>query len=128
MTRLAQARSAARFAGGLYRERWDRWYAVRFRGDQLARLNLREGRRDPYAVYEDMRAFGPMVPTRLGNWATTSHPICKQVLRSRQFGVREEDGAVPGGSPRSSTCRSSASTRRTTSGCAGWPRPRSAPG
>ena len=99
MTRLTQARSAARFAGGLYRERWDRWYAVRFRGDQLARLNLREGRRDPYAVYEDMRALGPMVPTRLGNWATTSHPVCKQVLRSRRFGVREEDGTVPGGSP-----------------------------
>ncbi len=99
MTRLAQARSAARFAGGLYRERWDRWYAVRFQGDQLARLNLREGRRDPYAVYEDMRVLGPMVPTRLGNWATTSHPVCKQVLRSRRFGVREEDGAVPGGSP-----------------------------
>ena len=99
MTRLAQARAAASFAGGLYRERWNRWYAARFRGDQLARLNLAEGRRDPYAVYEDMRAIGPMVPTRLGNWATTSHPVCKQVLRSRQFGVREEDGTVPGGSP-----------------------------
>jgi P450-derived glycosyltransferase activator len=99
MTTVAQVRSAARFAGGLYRERWDRWYAVRFRGDQLARLNLREGRRDPYAVYEDMRAVGPMVPTRLGNWATTSHAVCRQVLRSREFGVREEDGALPGGSP-----------------------------
>jgi P450-derived glycosyltransferase activator len=99
MSRLDQGRTAARFAVGLYRERWDRWSAARFRGDQLARLSLREGRRDPYAVYEDMRALGPMVPTRLGNWATTSHPVCKQVLRSRQFGVREEDGGVPGGSP-----------------------------
>ncbi len=99
MTRLTQARAAATFAGGLYRERWNRWYAARFRGDQLARLSFKEGRRDPYAVYEDMRAIGPMVPTRLGNWATTSHPICRQVLRSRQFGVREEDGTVPGGSP-----------------------------
>ncbi len=99
MTRLHQAHAAARFAGGLYRERWNRWSAARFRGDQLARLSLREGRRDPYAVYEDMRALGPMVPTRLGNWATTSHPVCKQVLRGRQFGVREEDGTVPGATP-----------------------------
>ena len=99
MSTLTSVRSAATFAGGLYRERWDRWYAARFRGDQLARLNLREGRRDPYAVYEDMRAIGPMVPTRLGNWATTSYAICNQVLRNRQFGVREEDGTAPQHSP-----------------------------
>jgi cytochrome P450 len=41
-----------------------------------------------------MRAIGPMVPTRLGNWATTSYAVCNQVLRSRQFGVREEDGTA----------------------------------
>jgi len=99
MSSVTQLRSAASFATGLYRQRWDRWYAARFGGDQLARLSLPEGRRDPYAVYEDMRAIGPMVPTRLGNWATTSHPICKQVLRSRQFGVAEEDGGSPDGSP-----------------------------
>jgi cytochrome P450 len=46
-----------------------------------------------------MRAIGPMVPTRLGNWATTSYAICNQVLRSRQFGVREETGASPVRSP-----------------------------
>lgn len=91
MTTIAHARTAARFAGGLYRERWDRWYAGRVRGDDLARLSLPEGRRDPYAVYEQMRAKGPMLPTRLGNWVTTSHAVCNQVLRSRAFGVREED-------------------------------------
>lgn len=85
-----QVRQAAAFTTMLYRGRWDRWYAGRFEGDMLARLRLREGRRDPYAVYEQMRAQGPMIPTRLGNWATTSHPISRQVLRSRQFGVREE--------------------------------------
>jgi cytochrome P450 len=99
MTTVTQLRTAANFAGGLYKERWDRWYAARFRGDQLARLSLREGRRDPYAVYEDMRAIGPMIPTRLGNWATTNYAICNQVLRSRQFGVREESGAAPARSP-----------------------------
>jgi cytochrome P450 len=98
MTSVAQLRSAASFAGGLYRERWDRWYAARFRGDKLARLSTREGRRDPYAVYEEMRATAPMIPTRLGNWCTTSYQICHDVLRSRQFGVREESGTPRMGS------------------------------
>ncbi len=96
MTSQHELRRAAIFAGGLYRERWNRWYAARFRGDELARLSMRDGRRDPYAVYERMRAVGPMVPTRLGNWATTSHAICNQVLRSRTFGVREEDAEPMG--------------------------------
>lgn len=98
MTTVAQLRTAASFAGGLYKERWDRWYAGRVRGDQLARLALREGRRDPYAVYEQMRETGPMIPTRLGNWCTTSYEICNQVLRSRHFGVREQDGTPRMGS------------------------------
>ena len=98
MTSVANLRSAANFTGGLYRERWDRWYAARFRGDKLARLSTREGRRDPYALYEEMRATAPMLPTRLGNWCTTSYEICHHVLRSRQFGVREEDGTPRMGS------------------------------
>ena len=97
MSQVTQLRRATGFAAGLYRERYDRWYAGRFRGDALARLRLREGRRDPYAIYEEMRARGPMLPTRLGNWATTSHPLASQVLRSRRFGVRELEGAVDGG-------------------------------
>jgi len=128
MTTVSQVRSAASFAGGLYKERWDRWYAARFRGDQLARLSTREGRRDPYAVYEAMRAIGPMVPTRLGNWATTSYAICNQVLRSRQFGVREESGVSPVRSPQEEfDLSSSASTSPTTRGCGGWPHRRSVP-
>ena len=83
---------------GSVRERWDRWYAARFRGDKLARLSTREGRRDPYALYEEMRATAPMLPTRLGNWCTTSYEICHHVLRSRQFGVREEEGTPRMGS------------------------------
>jgi len=94
MSRLARARQAAAFAGGLYGQRWDRWYAGRFRGDDLARLRLREGRRDPYPIYEEMRTRGPMVRTRLGNWATPSHAVSKQVLRSRAFGVSEPGDVV----------------------------------
>jgi cytochrome P450 len=37
-----------------------------------------------------------MLPTRLGNWATTSHRICNTVLRDRRFGVAPADGPAPG--------------------------------
>lgn len=94
MSRLTPVRQAARFTTALWRERCDRWYAGWFRGDDLARLRLREGRRDPYPIYEEVRAKGPMQLNRLGNWATTSHAVCNQVLRSRTFGVAEP-GAVP---------------------------------
>ncbi|WP_295696630.1 cytochrome P450 [Lapillicoccus sp.] len=99
MPTATQVRKAGAFATALYGERVRRWYAGRLRGDGLARTRLKEGRRDPYAVYEQIRAQGPVVPTRLGNWATTSHPLCSQVLRSRKFGVRDPDlDLVHGGS------------------------------
>ena len=34
-----------------------------------------------------------MLPTRLGNYTTTSHRLCNEVLRSRQFGPSPEDGS-----------------------------------
>jgi cytochrome P450 len=34
-----------------------------------------------------------MLPTRLGNYSTTSHRLCNEVLRSRRFGVTPEDGS-----------------------------------
>jgi cytochrome P450 len=34
-----------------------------------------------------------MLPTRLGNYTTTSHALCNEVLRSRKFAVRPEDGS-----------------------------------
>lgn len=83
----------AAFAYGLRRERAAVWWAGRVHGDPLSRLRLREGRRDPYPIYEQMRARGLMLPTRLGNWSTTSHAVCSQVLRSRQFGTRPLEGA-----------------------------------
>ncbi|MEP7020972.1 MAG: cytochrome P450 [Pseudonocardiales bacterium] len=36
----------------------------------------------------------PWIPTRLGNWVTTSHTVCSQVLRERRMGVRPE-GTAP---------------------------------
>ncbi|MDQ2757977.1 MAG: cytochrome P450 [Actinomycetota bacterium] len=86
-----QARQAAVFAGTLYRDRGLQWFNGRVRGDGLARTRLKEGRHDRYAVYESIRAQGPMVRTRMGNWVTTSHKVSNQVLRSRIFGVRDPE-------------------------------------
>lgn len=98
MSTLHDIGTAGRFASSLYRQRTDLWWAGRMRGDLLSRVRLREGRRDPYPLYEQMRARGPMLPTRLGNWSTTSHALCSQVLRSRQFGTRPLESA-PGNIP-----------------------------
>lgn len=96
---VTQVRKASAFLSTLYAERARRWYAGRVRGDGLSRTRLREGRRDPYAVYEQIRAKGPVVPTRFGSWVTTSHPLCSQVLRSRRYGVRDPElEMVHGGS------------------------------
>ncbi|NUR70089.1 MAG: cytochrome P450 [Hamadaea sp.] len=80
--------STLSFAAQLWRQRADTLRAGYLRRDPIARLQLRPGRQDPYAIYEQMRAAGPMLPTRFGNLATTSHHICDSVLRDRRFGVR----------------------------------------
>ena len=83
---------AVSFASQLYRVRAGTTFAGYVRRDPMARLQLRPGRVDPYVIYEQMRAVGPLVPTRLGNWASTSHRICNLVLRDRRFGVRPPVG------------------------------------
>ena len=87
----SQAREAAVSAGTLYRDKGLQWFNGRVRGDGLARTRLKEGRLDRYAVYESIRARGPMVRTRMGYWVTTSHTLGNQVLRSRGFGVRDPE-------------------------------------
>jgi hypothetical protein len=82
---------AASFASGLYRQRVGTVYAGYVNRDPLALLRLRPGRVDPYSIYERMRASGPLAPTRLGDWVSTSHRVCAAVLRDRRF------GAVPAG-------------------------------
>ena len=56
---------------------------------------FRSGRMNPYVVYDRLRASGPLTPTRLGHWVSTSHSVCESVLRDRRFAVRPED-AEPG--------------------------------
>jgi cytochrome P450 len=79
---------AVSFAVSLYRQRADLAYYGYVNRDAMALLQLRPGRSDPYAIYERMRAAGTLMPTRLGNWASTSHRVCSTVLRDRRFGVR----------------------------------------
>ncbi|MGH3501604.1 MAG: cytochrome P450 [Nocardioidaceae bacterium] len=81
------------FAKQLYAERAGTWWHGYVRRDRMSLLQLRPGRDNPYAVYEQLRAAGPMLPTRMGNWVTTSHAMCNRVLRDRRFGVRPLDGA-----------------------------------
>ena len=83
------------FAGGLYRQRALLACAGYLGRDPMAQLQLRPGRVNPYAVYDRIRARGPLTPTRLGNWVSTSHSVCESVLRDRRFAVRPED-AQPG--------------------------------
>src|SRR5215472_7225387 len=79
------------FAGGLYRQRAVLACAGYLGRDPMAQLQLRPGRVSPYAVYDRIRARGPLTPTRLGHWVSTSHSVCESVLRDRRFAVRPED-------------------------------------
>jgi cytochrome P450 len=82
----------ARLVGRIYGQQALVFYWAYARDDVFSRLARPSGRTDPYPLYERLRAKGPIVPTRLGNYVTTSHPLCKDVLRSRNFGVVPADG------------------------------------
>jgi cytochrome P450 len=93
MTTATKAIQTAKFIGGMYRERARVHYWAHVRGDLFSRLILPNGHTDPYEIYEEMHARGPMLPTRLGNYSTTSHRLCNEVLRNRKFGVSPIDGS-----------------------------------
>src|SRR4051812_5705628 len=65
------------------------------RGDLVGRL-LRDPaqRADPYALYEELRARGPLVPSSLGP-VTASHAVASEVLRSADFGVGFDRSLAP---------------------------------
>jgi P450-derived glycosyltransferase activator len=81
-------RQAISFATGIYRQRAKVAYAGYVKQDPMALLMLRPGRDNPYAIYDQLREQGTLVPTRRGNWLSTSHRVCDSVLRDRRFGVR----------------------------------------
>ena len=79
----------------LYGERASTAYAGYIHRDPMALLRLRPGRANPYPIYDRIRASGPLVPTRLGNWVSASHGVCDSVLRNRRLGVRRADSGAP---------------------------------
>ncbi|MCV2490342.1 cytochrome P450 [Geodermatophilus sp. YIM 151500] len=65
------------------------------RGDPASRLlRDRAVRDDPFALYEQIRARGPLVPGSLG-LVTTSHPVAHAILRSDGFGVGWDAASAP---------------------------------
>ena len=65
-------------------------------GDPVALL-LRDAavRDDPYPLYEEVRARGPLSGSSLG-LVTASHAVAREVLRSESFGVGWDRSAAPG--------------------------------
>jgi cytochrome P450 len=92
-SKAARALAAGKFLGGMYTQRALTFYWARARGDLFNKLIDPSDHTDPYEIYERMRAIGPMVRTRLGNYSTTSYRISHDVLRSRNFGVTPDDGS-----------------------------------
>src|SRR4051812_19101702 len=65
------------------------------RGDLVGRLLRDPAVRDqPYELYEQIRAAGPLVPSSLG-LVTTSHAVAQEVLRSEQFGAGWDRSTAP---------------------------------
>ena len=65
------------------------------RGDLVGRLLREPALRDqPYAVYEQLRARGPLSGSSLG-LVTTSHPVAQEILRSERFGVGWDRSGAP---------------------------------
>lgn len=93
--RAAQLRSTARFAFNLYAERGRGAYEAYVRRVPFARLRFAPGREDPYPIYEQIRAEGALITTPMGNLATVDHAVCKEILRSRRWGVQPEGQAPP---------------------------------
>jgi cytochrome P450 len=93
-SRTSQLRQAGGFALRLYGERARGEFDAYVRRDPFSRLRHRPGRDDPYPIYEQLRRRGPFVGTRLGNLASVDHAVCREVLRSRRFGVQPENAAV----------------------------------
>jgi cytochrome P450 len=57
-------------------------------GDPIAELATLKDTTRAYAVYERIRARGPVTVSRIGALGVTSHPLCAEVLRRPEFGVQ----------------------------------------
>ncbi len=57
------------------------------RGDLAAKLLGVRQRKDPFPLYEQLRAHGELYVSRLGFFCTVSHPLCRTVLTDGRFGM-----------------------------------------
>ena len=92
--RVANAKARVRWfvLHGLFRS-VARRYAKR--GDLQARLIIDEDvRPNPFPIYEQIRARGPLSTTRIG-YITTSHELCGSVLRSDEFVTTSVTSGLP---------------------------------
>jgi cytochrome P450 len=89
---MAIGRQQLAFIKELYGTRLRIAYHAYVRREPAALLHLEPGRQDPYPIYDRIRELGILSPTPLGGWVTVSHAACDEVLRSRSFGVGQEDG------------------------------------
>ena len=87
---------ALRFAAGIYQAKAFTLRA-RLAGEPMLRFETAAGRRDPYGIHEEFRSRGRLVPTYAGFLATTDHELCREVLRSRKFGVHDPTTGVTHG-------------------------------
>ena len=87
MNRYTQVLS---FVAQLYGRKAALGYQAYVRRNPIARIQSRPGRDNPYAIYEQLRAGGPITETRMGLLVTTSHRVSNLVLRDRRFGVTIE--------------------------------------
>ena len=94
-----ELRLARSFATDLYKAKLQTQYAGRIRREPMARIGLRPWHRDPYALYEQIRARPELSPGRFPHThVSVTHAICSQVLRSRDWGTtpREQVGRSTG--------------------------------
>jgi cytochrome P450 len=87
---LDKAVAGSRFLARTYAGRAEASWAARVHRDPMAMLGLPAYQADPYPLYDRIRTT-PMLPTRLGNWATARHAACDELLRNRAFRVTSEE-------------------------------------
>jgi cytochrome P450 len=57
------------------------------KGDLAAKLLGVRQRKDPFPLYEQIRAHGELYASKLGFFCTVSHPLCRTVLTDGRFGM-----------------------------------------
>lgn len=69
----------------------------RLRGEPMTRFDTATGRRNPYPIHEEFRSRGRVTETSAGFLVTADHELCRQILRGRQWAVKDpETGIVHG--------------------------------